>query len=247
MRHLPLSMLMTVALACGETGDTTATASTQATTDEATTTSGTDTTTEAATATEPATEPTSGTAGASESSTTSDTTTTSTTAAETADATTAVDTTTGDTTTTTTTGETTTDTTGDTTDTTGGTSPLVIAIVDAYLTADCMPIADPDPVQGGWYVEFDNTDNPNDTSAVVIAASLSLDADPLVVEPIMVQPIESPPIAAGAYESLEMAKLPGAMHSACEHCDEFYKLVLEYDEGGVKHHVEEDVTISCSF
>ncbi|MDC0667495.1 hypothetical protein POL58_07090 [Nannocystis sp. ncelm1] len=237
---------MTAAIACGETGDTTVTAGTQATTDETTTTSGTETT-EALTSTGTTLDPTSGTAGESETAgpTTSDTTTTattSTTTAETTDATTAVDTTTGDTTTTTTG-----DTTTDTTDTTGGTSPLVIAIVDAYLTADCMPVADPDPVQGTWYVEFDNTANPNDTSAVVTAASLSLDADPLVVEPIMVQPIESPPIAAGAYESVEMAKLPGAMHSACEHCGEFYKLVLEYDEGGVSHHVVEDVTISCSF
>ncbi|MFY0531274.1 hypothetical protein [Nannocystis pusilla] len=124
----------------------------------------------------------------------------------------------------------------------------MIAIVDAYLYADCMPVSEPDPVQGTWYVEFDNTDNPNDTAAVITGASLSLsDADPQVIEPIQVSPIESPPLPAGEYISVEMAKLPGMAHSACEHCDEFYDLVLEYDENGVKHHVLEEVTISCSF
>ena len=244
-------MLMTAVLACGETGDTTATASTQATTDDPATASGTETTGDGPTSTGTTAEPTSGTAGASETSDATTTTgTTGTTTAETTEATTAVDTTGETSTSDTTTGETTdtTDTTGETTDTTGGSSPLVIAIVDAYLFADCQPVVDPDPVQGTWYVEFDNTDNPDDTSAVIVAASLSLaDADPPVIEPIMVQPVESPPIAAGDYVSVEMTKTPGAMHSACEHCDEFYKLVLEYDEGGVKHHVEEDVTISCSF
>ncbi|PCC75570.1 hypothetical protein SAMN02745121_00111 [Nannocystis exedens] len=249
---MTLTFLMTSLLACGETGDTTTTSGTDATAgDDTTTTSGTDSTTSEPTT---ASEPTSGTEGASETGTTTGETT-SVTTADTTDATTADTTgTTADTTGTTavdTTGETTTDTTGETTDTTGdteGTSPLVIAVVDAYLYADCMPVSEPDPVQGTWYVEFDNTDNPNDTAAVLTGASLSLEsADPPVIEPIQVSPIESPPLPAGEYISVEMAKLPGMAHSACEHCDEFYTLVLEYDENGVKHHVAEAVTISCSF
>ncbi len=141
-------------------------------------------------------------------------------------------------------------TTGDTTDstttdnTTGATSPLTIAIVDAYLYAECGGVGD--PVQGTWYVEFDNTANPAPTSAVVQSASLSLhDADPPVLEPITVAPLASGPLAAGEYVSQEMMKLPGLTHSACEHCGEFYLLVLEYDEGGVTHIVDEEVTIQC--
>ncbi|WAS98986.1 hypothetical protein [Nannocystis punicea] len=250
MRRMTLTFLLTSLVACGETGDTTATTVTDSTAaDTTTTTAATD-----ATTSEPTTadEPTAGTDSASE----ADTSTGETTTSATTDATTAVDTTGEGTTTETTavdtTGETTAvDTTGETTDTTGdteGTSPLFIAIVDAYLFANCMPEIEPDPVQGTWYVEFDNTGNPNDTSVVLTAASLSLeDADPPMIEPIKVSPLESPPLAAGDYVSVEMAKLPGMAHSACDHCDEFYTLALEYDEAGVKHRVEEAVTISCSF
>lgn len=133
---------------------------------------------------------------------------------------------------------------GDTT--TGATSPLVIAVVDAYLVADCTQPT-PDPVQGGWYVEFDNVGNPAATSVLLKSASLSLlDADPPVPEPIMVQPTGSGPLPAGEYISQEMIKLPGATHSACDHCGEFYLLVLEYDEAGFVHHVDEEVTIQCN-
>jgi hypothetical protein len=54
-------------------------------------------------------------------------------------------------------------------------------------------------------------------------------------------------VPAGEQVDLGMDKLTGDQHSACDHCGEFYKLVLEYDENGAMHHVEEDVTISCSF
>jgi hypothetical protein len=130
-------------------------------------------------------------------------------------------------------------------DTTGGTSPLVIAVVDAYLVADCTQPT-PDPVQGGWYVEFDNLANPVETAVILKSASLSLlDADPPLLEPITVQPTESGPLPAGEYISQEMIKLPGETHSACDHCGEFYMLVLEYDEAGDIHHVDEEVTIQC--
>lgn len=66
-----------------------------------------------------------------------------------------------------------------------------------------------------------------------------------MLEPITVQRTESGPIPAGEQISQEMIKLPGDMHSACDHCDESYLLVLEYDETGVTHHVEEEVTIVC--
>ncbi|HEY0136643.1 MAG TPA: hypothetical protein VGB85_21315 [Nannocystis sp.] len=137
-------------------------------------------------------------------------------------------------------------TTTDPEDTTGGaTSPLVIAVVDAYLVADCTQPT-PDPVQGGWYVEFDNVNNLAETSVILKSASLSLlDADPPVLEPITVQPTESGPLPAGEYVSQEMIKLPGAAHSACDHCGEFYMLVLEYDEAGYIHHVDEEMTIQC--
>lgn len=233
---MSLSLLLATLVGCGESGGATLTDGASSTPD---------TTTPGTTANEPTTvESTDGTASASEASTsTSEGATVASTAEPTTGSATSGETT-GETT-----GDTTDATTGDTTgDTTGGSSPLVIAVVDAYLFANCRPVVDPDPVQGSWYVEFDNTGNPNDTSAVVTAASLSLaDADPPAIEPIMVAPVESGPIAAGDYVSVKVGKLPGAMHSACGHCDEFYKLVLEYDEGGVSHHVEEDVTISCAF
>lgn len=144
-------------------------------------------------------------------------------------------------------------TTGETgeSSTTGGStgegSPLIIAVVDAYLWADCSLMGGGDPVQGSWYVEFDNTDNPNDTAAVLTSASLTLALDPPFEEPIEAEPKQSPPIAAGDYVSQKQTKLKGDAHSACDHCDEFYALVLEYDEDGVSHHVVEDVTISCMF
>jgi hypothetical protein len=120
----------------------------------------------------------------------------------------------------------------------------VIAVVDAELHADCTPNGGPDPVWGQWWVDFDNTANSEDTSAVLVAASLSL-AGGDVVEAIAVSPTESGPVAAGAYESFEFEKLAGAMHSACAHCGEFYELALDWDEGGVIHHVVEDVTVPC--
>ena len=144
-------------------------------------------------------------------------------------------------------------TTGETgeSSTTGGStgegSPLIIAVVDAELWADCSLMGGGDPVQGSWYVEFDNTDNPNDTAAVLTSASLTLALDPPLEEPIEAEPKQSPPIAAGDYVSQKQTKLKGDAHSACDHCDEFYALVLEYDEDGVSHHVVEDVTISCNF
>ena len=82
--------------------------------------------------------------------------------------------------------------------------------------------------------------------SIIVTAS-SLDVDPPVIEPIEVSPVDSGQVPAGEQVDLGMDKLTGAKHSACDHCGEFYKLVLEYDENGTMHHVEEDVTISCSF
>lgn len=153
------------------------------------------------------------------------------------------------TTTATTTSDDTTSTSSTTTDTTtGGESSLVIAIVDAELYADCQPRIEPDPVDGTWYVQFDNSDGAADTLATLVSASLSLaDADPPVIEKIQVTPKDSGPIPAGEQVEKKMAKLESGMHSACDHCDEFYKLDLEYEENGAIHHAIEDVTISCSF
>lgn len=125
---------------------------------------------------------------------------------------------------------------------------LVIAIVDAELYADCQPRSDPDPVEGGWTVSFDNTQGASDTAATLVSATLSLaDVDPPVLEPILVDPTASGPIPAGQQVDQNVDKLHGDMHSACDHCDEFYKLVLTYDENGAMHVAEEDVTISCAF
>jgi hypothetical protein len=138
------------------------------------------------------------------------------------------------------------DTSGDST--TGATSELVIAVVDAELYADCMPEIEPDPVQGSWYVQFDNTGGGAETSAVLTKASLSLlVADPPVLEEISVSPTESGPIAAGEQIEVVVKKLKGAAHSGCDHCGEFYLLALEYQEGDVIHQVTEEVTISCAF
>lgn len=137
-------------------------------------------------------------------------------------------------------------TTGDST--TGATSELVIAVFDAELYADCMPEIEPDPVQGSWYVQFDNTGGGAETSAVLTKASLSLlVADPPVLEEISVSPTESGPIAAGEQIEVVVKKLKGAAHSGCDHCGEFYLLALEYQEGDVIHQVTEEVTISCAF
>lgn len=165
----------------------------------------------------------------------------------TGDATTGAGTTTGTTDVGTTTGETAADTTtADTT--TGATSDLVIAVVDAELWADCMPEIEPDPVQGSWFVEFDNTANGAATTATLTKASLSLlDADPPMLEEIAVSPTESGPIPAGEQTSVEVKKLKGAAHSGCQHCGQFYLLALEYQEGEVTHHVTEEVTISCAY
>jgi hypothetical protein len=136
--------------------------------------------------------------------------------------------------------------TGDST--TGATSELVIAVFDAELYADCMPEIEPDPVQGSWYVQFDNTGGGAETSAVLTKASLSLlVADPPVLEEISVSPTESGPIAAGEQIEVVVKKLKGAAHSGCDHCGEFYLLALEYQEGDVIHQVTEEVTISCAF
>jgi hypothetical protein len=138
------------------------------------------------------------------------------------------------------------DTSGDST--TGATSELVIAVFDAELYADCMPEIEPDPVQGSWYVQFDNTGGGAETSAVLTKASLSLlVADPPVLEEISVSPTESGPIAAGEQIEVVVKKLKGAAHSGCDHCGEFYLLALEYQEGDVIHQVTEEVTISCAF
>lgn len=132
--------------------------------------------------------------------------------------------------------------------TTGATSELVIAVFDAELYADCMPEVEPDPVQGSWYVQFDNTGGGAETSAVLTKASLSLlVADPPVLEEISVSPTESGPIAAGEQIEVVVKKLKGAAHSGCDHCGEFYLLALEYQEGDVIHQVTEEVTISCAF
>ncbi len=134
------------------------------------------------------------------------------------------------------------------TSTGGGTSELSIAIVDAELWANCQPEVEPDPVQGSWFVEFDNTGGAAATSAKVIKASLSLlDADPPVLEEIAVSPTDSGPIGAGEQTSLMVKKLKGAAHSGCDHCGAFYLLALDYQEGDVIHKVTEEVTISCAF
>lgn len=141
-------------------------------------------------------------------------------------------------------------TTGDSTtgdSTTGATSELVIAVFDAELYADCMPEVEPDPVQGSWYVQFDNTGGGAETSAVLTKASLSLLVDDPVLEEISVSPSESGPIAAGEQIEVVVKKLKGAAHSGCDHCGEFYLLALEYQEGDVIHQVTEEVTISCAF
>lgn len=239
---LKISVLLAAIVACGDSGgattasdsSSTSTASTDATTSGPST--GTTATTDDATDGSATSNGTSGTTGTTDD-TTGDPSTTTT-----------DDTTTTTTDTTSTTGTTgTTTTLGDTTGDTDGTSPLVIAIVDAELWADCMPIVEPDPVQGSWYVEFDNTNNPADTAAVVTGAWLSLAGGDPKSEPIAVAPVDSGPLKAGDYVSLEVKKLPGMSHGACGHCGEFYDLVLEYDEGGIAHHVEEAVTISCAF
>lgn len=244
MRRLTLSLsLLGAFTACGDSGSDTTGSDTEQTT--AVTGSAGDTST--GTTTTGGAELTTGapTTAAGDSESGSTTSTIETTAAD-ATGTGSPDTSTGAPGTTGTTGDSTTgEGTSEGSSTGGATSPLKIAIVDAELYADCMPVASPDPVKGQWYVDFDNTDNPEDTMAVVTKASLSLpDADP--VEAIEVTPTESGPILAGEYASQKLTKLQGEMHSACEHCGEFYLLVLEYDEGGVKHHVQEDVTISCS-
>lgn len=190
------------------------------------------------------------TTGAGEATASSDATTAPTTDASTG-AVTLTSTSTSDATTgpgtTTATGETTTDTTAADT-TTGATSDLVIAIVDAELFADCMPEIEPDPVQGSWFVEFDNTAGATATAATLTKASLSLlDADPPMLEEIAVSPTDSGPIPAGEQTSVEVKKLKGAGHSGCQHCGQFYLLALEYQEGEVTHHVTEEVTISCAF
>ena len=240
MRTLFLGPLLACLTACsddgattspgtGLTGTTTATGSDPATTADPTTTTG---------VLEPTTSPTSDTSTSSTGDTPSGTSTSST-GDTTSPAQTSTDTGTADTSTTDTS---TTDTS--TTDTTGGTSPLTIAIVDAYLYSDCNGMGD--STHGDWYVEFDNTANPAATSAILVSASLSLlVADPPMPEPITVEPIASGPIAAGEYLSQGMTKLPGLAHSACEHCGEFYLLELTYDEGGVTHIVDEEVTIQC--
>lgn len=240
--QLKIPVLFAALVACGDSGGATA-ASDSSSTSTATTT---------ATTADPSTGTTATTNAATDGSATSDATSTTSTSTTTTTGTTTADpstTTTDDTTTTT--GDTTTTGTTDTTtrgDTTGdGTSPLVIAIVDAELWADCMPVVDPDPVQGSWYVEFDNTNNPADTEAVVTGAWLSLTGGDPKSEPIAVAPVDSGPIKAGDYVSLKIEKLKGQSHGACGHCGEFYDLVLEYDEGGIAHHVEEAVTISCAF
>ncbi len=137
---------------------------------------------------------------------------------------------------------------GSGTSTGGGTSELSIAIVDAELWANCQPIVDPDPVQGSWFVEFDNTAGAAATSAKLIKASLSLVvADPPVIEEIAVSPTDSGPIAAGEQVSQMVKKLKGAAHSGCGHCGAFYLLALDYQEGDVIHKVTEEVTVSCVF
>lgn len=136
---------------------------------------------------------------------------------------------------------------GSTGETTGGAGGLVIAVFDAYLNADCEPPAEADPVWGNFYVQFDNTAGAAETSATLVSASLSLaDADPPVLEPIALSIDASGPIPAGELIEQKITKLPGVAHSACDHCDEFYALELEYDENGTIHHVVEDVTVPCS-
>lgn len=235
---LAVSTLLAATVACGDSGGATTASGSGSTGSTDTTTSG------SSTGSTSTTDATDGSATADATSTSIGTSTSSTSTSTTDDTTGALSTTTSDDTTST---GTSTGTTTDTTDTTGGTSPLVIAIVDAELWADCMPIVPPDPVQGSWYVEFDNTGNPEDTEAVVTGAWLSLAGGDPKSEPIAVDPVASGPIKAGDYVSLKLSKLPGQSHGACGHCGEFYDLVLEYDEGGIAHEVVEAVTISCVF
>ncbi len=242
MRSLSLCTLLVAFSACGDNGGS----STETSLATATDTSSTTGTSEPdATSTGPTVttgEPTTVTGGASESSDPTIGTSTTTDASTT----TAAGTTT-DASTTTDAGTTTDASTTDTT-TGGAVSDLKIAVVDAELYADCQPEVEPDPAEGSWYVEFDNSLGAAATSAVLIKASLSLsDADPPVIEEIMATPTDSGPIPAGEQTSVLLTKLKGAAHSACDHCDEFYLLELDYQEGDVLHHVTEDVTISCSF
>lgn len=244
MRSLALYTLLALSLsACGDDGGAETTSETTNTT-----VTGSETTATGTEATTGDTDPgptsegptTSGQTG-SESSATSGTETGDTSTGDTS----AGDTSTGDTSTGDT-GSTTDDTTGGTTG--GATSDLVIAIVDAELSAFCMPEVEPDPVHGSWYVEFDNSNNAASTSATLIKASLSLlDADPPVLEEIEASPKTSGLLDPGDYASVKLEKLTGEAHSACEHCDEFYLLELDYQEGDVIHHVTEEVTIPCSF
>lgn len=245
--ELPFALLLAATIACGDSGGATTADGTGTTSAAATDTTTSEPSTGGTTssATTDATDG-SATADATSTTTTTTTTTSATTTSTTGDTTGAPSTSTTDDATTGTTGDTTT-TTGDTTGDTDGTSPLIIAIVDAELWADCMPVIPPDPVQGSWYVEFDNTNNPADTEAVVTGAWLSPSGGEPKSEPILVDPVASGPIKAGDYVSIKLEKLVGQPHSACGHCGEFYDLVLEYDEGGITHEVKEDVTISCAF
>ena len=251
MRSFTFCTLIFVLSACGDKSDetTTETATTTATATATTTgtTTGTDTGT-GTTVSEPGTTadlPTTG--GAQSSGEATATTGPGETGSTSTGTTTTGSTSTGDTST----GETTTaDSTGDSssTSTGGGTSELTIAIVDAELWADCQPEVEPDPVQGSWFVEFDNSAGAAATSAKIIKASLSLlDADPPVIEEIAVSPTDSGPIGAGEQTSVEVQKLKGAAHSGCGHCGAFYLLALDYQEGDVIHKVTEEVTISCAF
>jgi hypothetical protein len=242
MRSLTLSALLLALPACGDSGgDTTSTTTTGPGTSTDVTTGDSASSTD-----EPTTDDATTVAPETGSVTMTSTTTGETGDTTTGDATTG-DATTGDTPDTTadvsssgTTGDTTGDTTG------GGVSELEIAIVDAELWADCQPVVDPDPAMGSWFVEFTNN-GAAETSATVIKASLSLAVDPPMIEPISVSPTDSGPLPPGETTSLEVKKLKGAAHSACEHCGEFYLLALEYQEGDVTHVVTEDVTISCAF
>lgn len=151
---------------------------------------------------------------------------------------------------TTTTGDTTvadTTTSGDTT-TGPDEGALTIYITDVELYADCMPEIDPDPVDGGWFVYFDNSLGASDTTATLVSATLSLaDADPPMLEPIVVTPTESGVVPAGQEIDQNMSKQVGPKHSACDHCDEWYELILEYEENGQPRVATEDVKISCNF
>ena len=253
MRSLTFCTLLLALTACGDDGGTTdqttgdATTGTAGVSSTGSTDTGEPTTSGSSTTAEPQT--------GSDSATTTTTTTTTTTGETTTLDTTTLDTTTGDGTETTledttdaTTGGTGMTSEASTGDTTGGaTSDLTIAVVDAELYADCMPEVEADPAWGSWYVEYDNTANAEATSATLVKATLSLLADPQMVEEIEATPTESGPLPAGEYISQKLTKLKGAAHSACDHCNEFYLLELTYQEGDVTHVVTEEVTISCSF